>query len=86
MSLQQIYAHQTIGITDLKRGNIIDIIDKIAEPIAVLKRDAIKCYLVPEKFMQKISEILEDVNLAELVNQRIEEEYHLAKEIDIDDL
>ena len=40
MSVQTIYAHKTIGITDLKRnGSIIDFID---EPIAILKRDSVK--------------------------------------------
>ena len=71
MSLQTIYAHKTIGITDLKRdGGIIDNID---EPIAVLKRDSVKAYLIPEKLMAYFMDKLEDIELSNIATQRLKE-------------
>jgi len=84
MSLQTIYAHKTIGITDLKRdGRIIDNID---EPIAVLKRDSIKAYLIPEKLMAMIADYLDDIKLAKMANERITNEWEQAEEVNINDL
>jgi len=84
MSVQTIYAHKTIGITDLKRdGSIIDFID---EPIAILKRDSIKAYLIPEKLMSVIADYLDDIKLAKLVNERIDKEWDKAVEVNINDL
>ena len=84
MSVQTIYAHKTIGITDLKRdGSIIDFID---EPIAILKRDSVKAYLIPEKLMAIIADYLDDIKLAKMVNERIEKEWSNAVEVDINDL
>lgn len=84
MSVQTIYAHKTIGITDLKRdGSIIDCID---EPIAILKRDSVKAYLIPEKLMAIIADYLDDIKLAKIVNERINKEWDNAVEVDINDL
>ncbi|MDQ5920921.1 MAG: Prevent-host-death protein [Pseudomonadota bacterium] len=84
MSVQTIYAHKTIGITDLKRDG--GIIDTITEPIAILKRDSIKAYLIPEKLMEVIADYLDDIKLAKLVNERIDKEWDKAVEVNIDDL
>ena len=84
MGFHNIYAHKTVGVTELKRHP--ELMDNIQEPIAVLKRDMVKCYLVPEHFMQKMNDIIEDIELAKLVNKRIKEELHLAKEVSIEEL
>ncbi len=84
MSLQTIYAHQTIGITDLKRDG--GIIDNITEPIAILKRDSIKAYLVPESFMVKVADYMEDMELSRIANERIAKEWDQAIAVDINDL
>jgi len=84
MAFHEIYAHKTIGVTELKRCP--ELMDNIDEPVAVLKRDMVKCYLVPEQFMQKINEIIDDIQLVKLVNQRIKDELHLAKEVSINEL
>jgi len=72
MSLQAIYAHKTIGITDLKRGDT-RFIDDLSEPIAVLKRDSVKAYLISEKLMAYFMNMLEDMELARIANQRLKE-------------
>lgn len=56
MSFQNIFAHKMIGISELKRDP--HLIDNIIEPVAVLKRDMVKCYLVPEQFMQNIINLI----------------------------
>jgi hypothetical protein len=84
MAFHDIYAHKTIGITELKRTT--ELLDNVIEPIAVLKRDMVKCYLVPEKFMQTVIELIDEIQLTKLVNKRIKEEIHLAKEVSLDDL
>lgn len=72
MNLQTIYAHKTIGITDLKRGDT-SFIDELDEPIAVLKRDSVKAYLIPEKLMAYFMDKLEDIELSKIANQRLKE-------------
>ena len=84
MSLQTIYAHKTIGITDLKRDG--GIIDNILEPIAILKRDSIKAYLIPEKLMSQIADYIDDIKLSKIANERISKEWDKAFEVDINDL
>ena len=76
MSLQTIYAHKTIGITDLKRDG--GIIDHISEPIAILKRDSVKAYLIPAKLMSALADYLEDLKLAKMANKRISKEWDKA--------
>ncbi len=85
MSLQTIYANKTIGITDLKRGDT-SFIDELDEPIAVLKRDSVKAYLIPEKLMAMISRYLDDIKLAKMTNERIANEWEQAEEVNINDL
>lgn len=53
MSLQDIYATKAINVTELKRSNT-DYINNINEPIAILKRDSIKAYLIPVELMKII--------------------------------
>ncbi len=72
MSLQAIYAHKTIGITDFKRGDT-RFIDDLSEPIAVLKRDSVKAYLISEKLMAYFMDMLEDRELTKIANQRLKE-------------
>ncbi|TXI93849.1 MAG: prevent-host-death protein [Neisseriales bacterium] len=88
MSLQAIYAHKTIGITDLKRGDT-SFINELDEPIAVLKRDSVKAYLIPEKLMAYFMDKLEDIELSTIANQRLqelEEGKTKAISVDINDL
>jgi hypothetical protein len=84
MSLQTIYAHKTSGITDLKRDG--GIIDHISEPIAILKRDSVKAYLIPEKLMSALADYLEDIKLAKMANERISKEWDRTIAVDINDL
>ena len=88
MSIQTIYAQKTIGITDLKRSDTA-FIDNLLEPIAVLKRDTVKAYLIPEKLMAYFMDKLDDLKLAKTVNSRLKD-LEAGKTqtiaVDIDDL
>lgn len=72
MSLQKIYADKTISMTDLKRGDM-SFMDGLDAPIAVLKRDQIKGYLIPNKLMAYFMDHLEDMDLIDVVNQRLDD-------------
>ncbi len=88
MSLQAIYAHKTIGITDLKRGDT-SFIEHLDEPIAILKRDSIKAYLISEKLMEYFMDLVDDRKLAKLTNERLkelEEGKTTTIKVDINDL
>ena len=88
MSLQAIYAHKTIGITDLKRGDTA-FIEHLDEPVAVLKRDSIKAYLIPEKLMAYFMDLADDLKLTKIANQRLkdlEEGKTTTIKVNIDDL
>lgn len=88
MGIQTIYAQKTIGITDLKRSDTA-FIDNLLEPIAVLKRDTVKAYLIPEKLMAYFMDKLDDLELAKIVNLRLKD-LEAGKTqtiaVDIDDL
>lgn len=84
MSLQKIYADETIGITELKRSS--NFINNINKPIAVLDRNKVKAYLIPEKIMADIVEYIDDIKLARIVNERIAKEWDQAVKVNIDDL
>jgi hypothetical protein len=57
MSLKKIYAKRTIGITELKRSDT-DFIDNLDEPVAVLKRDKVKAYLISENLMAHFMQLV----------------------------
>lgn len=84
MRFNDIYAGKTIGITDLKK--VSSLLDHIQEPVAILKRDLVKCYIVPEFFMKKAYELMDDAKLAQTVNERIDRELHLAKKVSLDEI
>ena len=72
MSIQTKKKKKTIGITDLKRSDTA-FIDNLLEPIAVLKRDTVKAYLIPEKLMAYFMDKLDDLELVKTVNSRLKD-------------
>ena len=85
MSLQAIYAQKTIGITDLKRGDTA-FIEDLNEPVAVLKRDSVKAYLIPEKLMAYFMDIVGDIELAKSANNRLKSRKSSTIEANINEL
>lgn len=55
-SLQTIHANQAISITDLIRDS--SVLDDIDDPIAILKNDVVKWYLIPPKLMAEYQEAI----------------------------
>ncbi len=87
MSLQTVYAHKAIGFADLTCNSRI--IDCINEPIAIIKDDNIKAYLIPERMMYAFADYLDDIKLVKMANNRIknwEDAMTEAIQVNIDDL
>lgn len=53
MKSTEIHAHRIIGITDFKRSDT-SFIEDLQEPVAILKRDEIKAYLIPASLMEEL--------------------------------
>jgi hypothetical protein len=85
MSIQHIYANKAIGITDLRRSDS-ELLDNLSEPIAILKRDMVKGYLISTDLMALVADYLDDISLKKVVKQRIENEWDKAIEVDINEL
>lgn len=85
MSVQHIYANKAIGITDLRRSDS-ELLDDLSEPIAILKRDMVKGYLISANLMALVSDYLDDIHLAKIAKQRIDNEWDKAIEVDFNDL
>jgi len=70
MDIQHIHTDQVIGITDLKRGS--SFVEHLDRPIAILKRDEIKAYLISPKMMDVFMELVEDEKLRKIAQERID--------------
>lgn len=85
MSVQHIYANKVIGITDLRRSDS-ELLDDLSEPIAILKRDMVKGYLISANLMALVSDYLDDIHLAKITKHRIDNEWDKAIEVDFNDI
>lgn len=84
MSVQSIYANKTIGLTDLRTSS--KAIKDIDEPIAILSRDTVQAYIISPSLMERVVEYINDLKLGRIVDDVIAKEWHLSKEISINDL
>ena len=63
-------ANVSVNITELKKNPMAVLKRSKGKPIAILNRDVRVAYLVPAKMYEKILDILEDYELAEIVRKR----------------
>jgi len=70
MDIQRIHTDQVIGITDLKRGS--SFVEHLDRPIAILKRDEIKAYLISPYMMDIFMELVENEKLRKITQERID--------------
>jgi PHD/YefM family antitoxin component YafN of YafNO toxin-antitoxin module len=70
MNIQHIHTDQVIGITDLKRGS--SFMEHLDRPIAILKRDEVKAYLISPKMMDIFMELVEDEKLRKIAQERMD--------------
>ena len=83
--LTKIYAGLSVSISELKRNpqSIID--DAQGEAVALLNRNKPTAYIIPAKTYEMLLEMVEDVELARIIEQRKGEKAD-AIEVSLDDL
>lgn len=74
-----ILSNMTASITELKKHPMATVNSTHGEPLAILNRNEPVFYCVPAKTYQAMMDILEDIELAKIVRERINEE-----EIEVD--
>lgn len=72
--MEAILANYCASITELKRSPTKLLLEANGEPIAILNRKYPVAYLVPVKEYEAIIDTLEDIDLAEIIKQRKNEE------------
>lgn len=83
--IHDILADRSISISDLKKNPSAAIEAADGFPLAVLNRNTPAAYLVPAKTWAALMERLEDMELAEIVRQRLSEDQERIK-VRIEDL
>ncbi len=63
-------ANASVSITELKKNPMAVLKRSKGKPVAILNHDKQVAYLVPAKTYEKILDILEDYELAEIVRKR----------------
>lgn len=83
--IHDILADRSISISDLKKNPSAAIEAADGFPLAVLNRNTPAAYLVPARAWAALMERIEDMELAEIVRQRLSENQEEI-EVSIDDL
>jgi antitoxin StbD len=81
--LHEILADTGVSISDLKKNPSAVIEAAAGFPVAILNRNTPAAYLVPAKAWEALMDRLEDIELAEIVRSRADQE---EIEVSIDDL
>lgn len=69
--IHKILADSAVSISDLKKNPSVVIEAAGGFPVAVLNRNTPAAYLVPAKAREELMDRLEDVELAEIVRERM---------------
>ena len=81
--LHEILADTGVSISDLKKNPSAVIAAAAGFPVAILNRNIPAAYLVPATAWEELMDRLEDIELAEIVRARADQE---EIEVSIDDL
>ncbi len=65
-----IYADKTASISELKKSPSNVIKSAYGEPVAILNHNKPEAYLIPAEAYEKLLDLLEDIELAEIVRER----------------
>ena len=68
--MQPIFANHTASISELKRNPTALLKQADGQPIAILNHNKPSGYLVPAETYEKMMELLEDLELGKIVEQR----------------
>ena len=83
MKLDPILADASISISELKKNPSAAIAAAGGFPVAILNRNTPSAYLVPAAAWEALMDLLDDIELAEIVRQRSDEE---GVEVRLEDL
>lgn len=68
--METIYANKTVSVTELKRNLATVLSQAEREAIAILNHNKPEAYLLSAKHYERLLELLEDVEDAQLIQQR----------------
>lgn len=83
--MNPVLSRYSASISELKRNPSQLISDAEGEAVAILNHNKPTAYLVPAETYERMSELLEDMELAQIVQER-EATKHLAVEVSLDEL
>ncbi|MCG8527038.1 MAG: type II toxin-antitoxin system prevent-host-death family antitoxin [Opitutales bacterium] len=75
----------TASISELKKNPSSLLVESDGEPVAILNHNRPAAYLIPASTYEKMLDIIEDAELAKIIEDR-KEEKNDAIEVSIDDL
>jgi len=83
--VQQLLAHYSASISELKKNPTALLNEAEGAPIAILNHNKPTAYLVPAETYERLLELLDDHELAQIVEQRRADRAQ-AIEVSLDDL
>lgn len=85
--MQPILASQSVSISELKRNPTAVIEQAGGEPIVILNHNTPSAYLIPTDLYEKMLDMLDDIKLAKLVKERMQDfDIKKAKTVTLDEL
>ena len=83
--MHTILSNFTASLSELKRAPMKILTQAHGEPVAILNHNTPEAYLIPAIAYEALIDMIEDIELAEIVQQR-QNEKSQAVEVNIDDL
>lgn len=68
--MQALYARQSASISELKKNPTALIEGALGEPVVILNHNTPSAYLVPSQTFERIMELLDDLELNQICNER----------------
>lgn len=83
--MENILANLSVSVTELKKNPTALLNAANGEPVAILNHNKPAAYLVPADIYEKMLDLIEDLELRELINERLKEQ-DKAIPVNLDDL
>jgi len=83
--MENILANLSVSVTELKKNPTALLLAANGEPVAILNHNKPAAYLVPADVYEKMLDLIEDLELADLIKERQKEKDQAIK-VSIDDL
>ena len=83
--MEQVLSNYSASISELKKNPTALLNEAEGSPIAILNHNVPAAYLIPAETYKWLMDKLDDIELTDIVNERIHEKEH-AIEVNIDDL